>query len=329
MLHKLAGWSVTLAVVATTLGSAGPVLAGIKKDLKSCTAGRNKKSAHACTRVLKSGRLPKRQRYIAYYNRGWSYRNGGDTKRAIRDFTTALKLNGRFADSYYSRSVAYYDRGDLDRSLEDLEIYVKKKGKSWAVYYKRALMLRRMNKLDEALVDLDEAAELKPAEGKVKTLRALVLSDRGNHDAGLAELKPVLVKRPKDATALNARATILFRQKRFEEALVDADKAIKARRSFAPAHVLKGQILEETKKAELAKSSYRIARNYSGVSVEGLFAGKLAVERLTAMKGTKNEIVVPAPSAAPKRPATTKSARSTCKRFVPTANTTISVDCGT
>ncbi|MCH9809235.1 MAG: tetratricopeptide repeat protein [Alphaproteobacteria bacterium] len=325
--------------VLLALVGAAPVQAGIKKDLSSCTAGRDKASARACTRVLKSGRLPKNQRYIAYYNRGWSYRNGGDSKRAIRDFTTALRFNGRFADSYYSRSVAHYDRGEMDKANEDLDRYVKKKDGTWSAYYKRALMLRRMEDFEKALSDLQTAAKLKPKEKKIKVLRALILSDLGDDTDALFVIGPVLSKHKKYAAALHARATIHYRQQRYGEALADVDDAIRARKSFAPLHVLKGQILEETGQADKARASYKTARKYSGLSVESLFAGKFARERLAALSGTKGTQVAgdakrktyrkerPGKKRAKDTSSSSTTVASTCRRFIPTANTTIRIAC--
>lgn len=319
-----------MGLALVILGIAVPAQASIKKDLANCTAGRDKSSASACTRVLKSGRLPKRQRYIAYYNRGWSYRNGGDAKRAVRDFTTALKYNSRFADSYYSRSVAHYDLGQIDRSIDDLDTYVERKGKSWLAHYKRALMFRRLDKHQRALDDLDTAASLKPSSKKVKILRALVLSDLEDHSKALSILQPVLAKAPKNADALHARALVLLRQKKYDDALTDVNKAIANRKSLASLYVLKGQILEETGSADAARASYRKARSYSAKSVETLFAGQLASERLAALEAVGDQQVVRTASSEkviPPRPAP-HSGSTTCRRFVPTANTTISIDCG-
>ena len=115
-----------LAGISAALLS-GPALAGIRADLKSCTAASGVKSANACTRVLKSGRLPKKQHYIGYYNRGWAYRNAGDLKKALRDFKTASRYYRGYADTHYSLAIVYFDLGQKDKAVWSLEDYVKYK----------------------------------------------------------------------------------------------------------------------------------------------------------------------------------------------------------
>ncbi len=305
-----------VGLVLTALSLAAPAHAGMKSDLAKCPGGLGSKSANACTRILKSGRLPKKQFYIAYYNRGWAYRNAGDYKRAQRDFDRVVKLNRNFAEGYYSRAVVRYDRGKKSEAIKDLDRYVKyKKKKKWSAYYGRALMLRRLNQRRRALSDLRVAEKLEPSEHKIVVMRALVLSDQGKHKDALKTIDPVIDAHPKDADALHARAVIQFRRQRFIDAEADLDEAMMLRKSFEAAYLLRGQILEQRGKNERARKQYERALASSAKSVEQLYAQKAARARLKALDGRTTP------------PILASSVGSDCRRFVPAANMTIAIDC--
>lgn len=295
---------------------AAPAHAGMKSDLANCPGGLGAKSAKACTRIIKSGRLPKKKHYIAYYNRGWAYRNAGDYKRAHRDFNRVVKLKRSFAEGYYSRAVVLYDRGKKSDSIKDLDRYVKykKKGK-WAAYYGRALMLRRLKHRRRALSDLSKAEKLEPSEHKIVVMRALVLSDQGKHDEALDTIDSVIEAHPNDAEALHARAVILFRQKQFDDADAELDEAIRLRKSFEAAYLLRGQILEKRRQYKRARDQYERALATSAKSVEQLYAQKTARARIRALDRRSGPTVV------------SSSTSSDCRRFIPAANMTIAIKC--
>ena len=294
---------------------AAPCHAGMKTDLANCTGGLGGKGAKACTRILKSGRLPKKQLYIAYYNRGWAYRNAGDYKRALRDFNRVLELNRRFADGHYSRAVVHQDLGQRNETIKDLDRYVELKKKKWSAHYGRALMLRRLKQYDRALADLRAAEKLKPTEQKIIVMRALVLSDQGDHAAATSTIAPVIVAKPNNADALHARAVILFRRERLDEAEADVKKALKIRKSFDAAHLLKGRILERKGKTQQAREHYERAIASSAKSVEQLYAQNTARARLKSLEERKET------------PVLTPGISFDCRRFIPAANMTITIDC--
>ena len=45
---------------------------------------------------MDSGRLPREQMYIGYFNRGIAFRRAGDFDKAVSDFTKVLELKPGF-----------------------------------------------------------------------------------------------------------------------------------------------------------------------------------------------------------------------------------------
>jgi tetratricopeptide (TPR) repeat protein len=113
--------SYLLGSLALSCAVAAPSFAGMSQDLADCPHPDRPESAAACTRIMASGRLPQGQFYIAYFNRGWAYRQAGDNARARADFESVLKLNPRYASGFYSRAVVERDLGAADKAIADLE----------------------------------------------------------------------------------------------------------------------------------------------------------------------------------------------------------------
>ncbi len=93
-------------------GLATPSFAGMNEDLASCTAAEGRASAKACTRVMDSGRLPRNQFYIGYFNRGAGYRKAGDLDAAMADFDRVVSLNPDFARGFHSGKGHAHDKTD-------------------------------------------------------------------------------------------------------------------------------------------------------------------------------------------------------------------------
>ncbi len=110
-----------IAVLFATIGLSTQASAGMSQDLKSCTAAEGRSSAAACTRVMNSGRLPRAQFYIGYFNRGSAYRRAGDANKALADFNNVLQRKPGFARGLVMRAVAYDDLDNRDKALADLD----------------------------------------------------------------------------------------------------------------------------------------------------------------------------------------------------------------
>ena len=54
-----------------------------------------------------------------YSNRGWAYNRKGDHDTAIADCTEAIRLDPKMADAYGDRGWAYNEKGDYDTAIAD------------------------------------------------------------------------------------------------------------------------------------------------------------------------------------------------------------------
>lgn len=319
------GWagnviSITLIRIALLVGAAPAAHAGMKADLEKCAKAHAVDAAAACTRILKSGRLPKGQRYIGHFNRGWAYRNNGKFKKARQDFNRAIALNAGHADSYYSRSVIHYDLGDQQRSLQDLDRYQSRHKNKAIAHYKRALMLRRLNKPEQAIADLERAAGTSPGDDKMKTLLAILRSDQGDHHASLKILNEVIARNEKYATAYYARGLVLYRLDRLAGAKDAASEALRLKKNYIAAFNILGLIAKKQKRRDIAKLRFEQAATSQAESVESLYARKEARDHLLDLETAHT----PNPQVSSIED---QQLSKNCRRFIPSAAITIAVPC--
>lgn len=321
----------TAALLAMPLVFAQPCYAGMARDLADCGASDRPASASACTRVLESGRLPRSQFYIGYFNRGWSHYNDGDNEAALKDFNRAAKANPSYADTYFSRAVVQQARGERASSLVDLNRYLELKPDDWIVRFNRALLLRKHGEPGLALAELDAAAAAPKSDlQKVTVLRALVLSDTGDNAAARVHAENAIAAEPGGASAYFARALVGFREENLDEALRDAEKAVSLKDDFPAAHTLLGRIAEARGDEAAGKAHYDRAVALPAKSIDARAAREEAQGRLIALERIG---AAGAPSDGPAAAARTAEAGAAlggldCRHYVPAAGTTIAVACG-
>ena len=306
-----------VVVIVATVGLSTQASAGMSQDLKSCTAAKGRSSAAACTRVMNSGRLPRAQFYIGYFNRGSAYRRAGDANKALADFNKVLERKPGFSRGHVMRAVVYDDLGNRNKALADLDEAIKRDAENWSAYYIRATVLRAEQRYDAALADLETAAGFKPGKVKLRLLRALVWSDQGSNDDAHAEINKVIAEGNGNPEAYYVRAEVAFGENRLESARDDVDKALSLQASLAGAHTLKGRILEARGARSAAMAAYRKALDLPVDGFEVRPARRTAHDRLEALKGGETPDVA----------LNQRNLEVGCKRFLPATGTIINADC--
>jgi tetratricopeptide (TPR) repeat protein len=305
-----------VAVLLATIGLSTSASAGMRQDLESCTAAEGRASAAACTRVMNSGRLPREQLYIGYFNRGSGYRRAGDFDKALADFGRVVKLKPKFARGYHMRGLVQGDLGERKKALADLDRAIELNGREWSTYYTRASLKRTEKDYDGALADLKTAARLKPSEAKVPLLRALVTADKGDYAEARADINKVISEGRNMAAAYYARAAVAFEEKRYDAAGDDVERALAQRDAFPAAYALQGRIQEAKGDTGSAKARYRQALESPVHNMEARAARKMAQERLKALGVNTADVAL-----------NQSTSEVGCKRFLPATGTIINMDC--
>lgn len=309
-------------IVCASTALATPSFASMTQDLADCTAADRKTSADACTRVMNSGRLPKSQLYIGHFNRASAHFHAGRYDKALADFDKSIEYNAGYADTYYKRALVQHERGDRVRSLADLDRYLEKKGEVADAYINRARLFRRRGELNQAFSELQRAGALDPGERKVQILRALVLSDLGEQGPARLEAEKAVADGANNADAYYVRAAVAFREQNIDAASLDIEKSLSLKAAFPAALTLRGRIEEQRGEKEAATASFKQALASPPNSLDARAAQEEARARLPTQ-----ESVQPLKTETGSNPPPPVAHVSECRRFIPSALTTVAVEC--
>ena len=319
---ELIGGVLTGGLLAVVL-QATSAAAGMQRDLSNCTAAKDRAAAAACTRVMASGRLPKAQMYIGFFNRGTALSRVGDYDKAIADFSRALERRPQFTRAFEARGLAYAAHGSFLKAMADLDASVAREPEEWRFLFSRASVLRADGNREGALADLDAARGLKRHEPKkIALMRALLLADGGDYRGAGDEVANVPGVGDDDAAVEYVRAAIAFGEGRVPEAAVLTERALALRAGFSAAHTLKGRIFEARGETAVAREHFERALAAGVGSFDAPAARRTARDRLDALAkdmGVRGAEMAAAPQATGRQ--------LDCKVFLPATGSVVTATC--
>jgi tetratricopeptide (TPR) repeat protein len=112
----------------------------------------------------------------AHNNRGGAHYRRGEYVKAIKDFSCALELNPSYALAYYNRGNAYYGKGDLVRAIEDFTCAIQINPKDSAAYNNRGWALLQKQKAAASIKDFDRALKISPRYARAQHNRDVARS---------------------------------------------------------------------------------------------------------------------------------------------------------
>lgn len=172
----------------------------------------------------------------AYGNRANYYLNNGMVNEAMNDFTEALKLNNKDAQTYYNRAVTYI----------------------------------KLNKLTEAEQDLDSALKYNPKGGLVYSNLAFVKYSKGDKTLAAQYVEKALQLDSNIAEAYNMRSALRFAAQDFTGAEKDLEKAIALKPDFGDAYKNLGIVYLNTNRKGQACDYFQKAQMYGNKDAAGL-----------------------------------------------------------
>lgn len=104
---------------------------------------------------------------MAYFNRGL-FRSSFNHRQAIEDYTQALQIKPNYAEAYFQRGKTRYNLGDTQGAIEDFNQAIKINPNYAEAYGNRGIALSaNVNKIS-AIEDLLKAANLYLDQGSME-----------------------------------------------------------------------------------------------------------------------------------------------------------------
>ncbi len=125
-----------------------------------------------------------------------------------------------------SRGAAYAMAGNYRRALIEFTLAIRIKSREATAYYNRALVYRSLNNYQRALGDFARALELRPAYRLAYYQRGFTYYVCGEHHRALRDFGAVLALEPADIAALIGRSRVCIALEEYDQALLNLDRAI-------------------------------------------------------------------------------------------------------
>ncbi len=174
-----------LLVAITTLvfgfglaGSAGAQ--SLQQNLSQCSGNNDELVIQGCTGLLKSSRLSRQNRAVAYIARGSAYARRDELDLAIDDFTKAIRRNPRSLVAYYNRGNAYFTKENFDQAIVDFSRAISLQPDHVLSYNNRGNAYLAKGEIDRAIAEFDKALEIDPNNTQAASNRALAYTKSGD-----------------------------------------------------------------------------------------------------------------------------------------------------
>lgn len=165
-------------------------------------------------------------------NRALVYADLDHHRKAIKDLDAAIKLEPKRHAYYANRAVSYYGVSDFKRSIEDLSEAIKQAPKNPEYYFKRAEAETSDGQKESALKDYDEAIKLqadKREAAQYSYRRAIVAAELGKHEQALQDLSRAIESDATESDYWFNRGLEYKSLSQWKEAEADFSKAIELR----------------------------------------------------------------------------------------------------
>ena len=218
------------------------------------------------TQVINSNR----NKFRAYYLRGWAWQEKGEFELAIADYGECLRLDPNDARTYLIRGIAWDKKNDHDKAIADFNQAIRldpnlpyaynSRGTAWGIkkeYEKAIEDHNQAIRLDpnfvgaynsrgnawffkkdceKAIEDYNQAIRLDPNFAGAYNNRGAAWSDKKDYDKAIADFNEAIRLDPNCAAAYDNRGLAWGNKKEYDEAIEDYNRAIQLEPNYANAY---------------------------------------------------------------------------------------------
>ena len=197
---------------------------------------------------------------LAYRLRGEAYHAQHDERKAIDDFTQAIRHQPRDAGHYIRRAAAYgalRDREHKEQDLHDALAQIAPRG-PWD-YVVRAEAANSLGEYDRAVREAAKAIDGDASFAAAYRVRGLAQANSRNYELAIADYTKAIELNPRDIGAHNLRGQSYSHQKDYKRAIADFTQAVKLDPKFAFAYRNRGLAYGNEKDYDRAIAEYTTA----------------------------------------------------------------------
>ena len=138
-----------------------------------------------------------------HYDRGEALRKQEIWDSAIAEYSTAIRLNPRYADAYFRRGDAYDEKRDYDRAIVDYTEAIRLNPRYTDAYLYRGITYAHKKDYDRAIADYTQAIRLEPNYAMAYNYRGVAYNEKRDYDRAIADYEAALRIDPNYTLAKN------------------------------------------------------------------------------------------------------------------------------
>ena len=169
--------------------------------------------------------------FMAYVERGRARLDKNEADLAIADFNLAMRLRPDSASLYIMRGVTHTQRGDLDQAITDFNQAIWLGSDSSSVFYNaffnRGNVRSLRGELDQAIADFTESIRFNNNHAWTFYGRGWAYLRRDDFDLAIADFNEAIRLHPNFAAAFQSRGQAYFRRGDLGQAIADYTQAIR------------------------------------------------------------------------------------------------------
>lgn len=154
-------------------------------------------------------RYARRTEAKSHYNLGTAYAEGGELRRAVEEFRTALEVDPRFVDAGYNLGVVLLMMGEPTASVAMLEQVLAVRPDDADIEFALGKAVFDGGGADVALAHFERALELEPWHEEAMFSRAVALLESGRKQDGIVALDAYLRRHPAGSWSGVARSRLI------------------------------------------------------------------------------------------------------------------------
>ncbi len=223
----------------------------INRAVVNLDLGRYQSALQDLEHALKLGESP----WIFLY-RGLIQQYLGEERRALENFSRAVRLDAEFIEGYYRRGMLYTRLGEYDKGFQDESRVLELNPSHAGAYTARGVARSALGDSQWALKDLDRGCTLAPRSREAFYHRGLVRHGLGMHAEALIDFARVIEVDPAFAPAHMARGDTYAAMSDHWQAIAEYDRTIELDSRDAAAHHARGRARAAAREYSLAVEDY-------------------------------------------------------------------------
>jgi protein O-mannosyl-transferase len=192
----------------------------------------------------------------AYVSRGRIYFKRNDFNKAYEDFTSAIKLNPKYAEAFSNRAAVLYNIGEWQKAISDYSKAIEMDSNYIDIFTNRGNAYENLKEWEKAIADYTQAIKISPKNDIIYYNRGIAYEKINQIDKAYDDFSKAIEINPKSFTSFVSRGYINWKHNQYDKAISDFSKAIEINPKLTTAYYNRGVVYAKLSQWNMAIDDY-------------------------------------------------------------------------